>query len=240
MAELPEWQPLSGAEAPVPHGHGDGRVVALVATQRAIAEEWAPGTAVDLVRTWSNHDERVVLVDGGLEHPTLHEVVGLPNREGLSDATLHGASVDRVSHPVDDGLFFLISAGTPVGDANSVVRSPRWYRLAAGMAEAGVTLVLYLRDGDPGTAAFLGSASDIVVLSPSGDGAPSAVRDLEPLVRAVTGPAGGDTPASESIVGAALASDSDSGRAGMRNVVFVVIAIVVLVALAWLAYSALG
>jgi hypothetical protein len=238
MAELPEWQPLSGTTPSVPHGRGDGRVVALVATQRAVAEGWAPGAAVDLVRTWSNDDERVVLIDAGLEQPTLHSAVGLPNREGLSDATLHGASVDRVSHPVDDGLFFLISAGTPVADANTVVRSARWYRLAAGMAQAGVTLALYLRDGDPATAAFLGSASDIVVLSPPGDGAPSAVRDLEPLVRAVTGRSSGGTPPSESVVSSALGSSPGGSRS--RNVVFIVTAIVVAVALAWLAYSALG
>jgi hypothetical protein len=59
------------------------------------------------------------------------------------------------------------------------------------MAEAGVTMMLYVRDGDSGAAAFLGSASDIVVIGPEGDAPPSVVRDIEPLVRAVTGRSGG-------------------------------------------------
>lgn len=48
--------------------------------------------------------------------------------------------------------------------------------------------MLFLRDGEEGTPAFLGSASDIVVLAATGEAAPAAVRDLEPLVRAVAGP----------------------------------------------------
>jgi hypothetical protein len=71
-----------------------------------------------------------------------------------------------------------------------VPSSRRWGRLLDGFKEAGVKLVLFVRDGDSGCAAFLGSASDIVVLAPRGEKAPAVVRDLEGLVRAVTGPGG--------------------------------------------------
>lgn len=186
MPQLPDWQPLDE----VGGDSGDvaaGRVVAVVATEGAVAAGWAEHAALTLARSWSEAGRKVMLVDGVLNHPSLHELTGLPNGEGLSDATLYGASVGRVARQVEDGGYFLIPAGTAVADANAVVRSPRWDRLARGFVEAGVTLAVYVRDGESGAAAFLGSASEIVVLSAQGEPPPGVVRDLEPLVRAVTG-----------------------------------------------------
>ncbi len=129
----------------------------------------------------------MILVDGALQLPSLHEAAGVGNHEGLSDAALHGASVGRVSHALDEGSFFLITAGTPVADSRDVVRSGRWHRLAEGITDAGALLLLYLRDGEASAAAFLGSASDIIVLAGPEDGPPGAVGDLTPMVRAVAG-----------------------------------------------------
>lgn len=185
MAELPDWKPLAGV-AP-PSSDGAGRIVGVVASEAATASGWGPSAALDLARSWSAAGRRVMLVDGALQFPSLHDAAGVANREGLTDAALHGASVARVSHPIDEGDFFLVTAGTPVADTSSVVRSGRWHRLAEGITEAGAILMLYLRDGDAGTSAFLGSASDIVVLATPGDRPPLCVRDLTPLVRAVTG-----------------------------------------------------
>jgi hypothetical protein len=185
MADLPIWQPLDRVS--VPKSVGTGRLVAFVATEGAVSAGWAPTAALDVVRRWSRSGERVVIADAGLAAPSLHTAAGIPNREGLSDATLHGASVARVSRPLDDGGLFLVTAGAPVADPSVVVRSPRWYRLTNGFAEADVTLALYLLDGEPGTAAFLGAASDIIVLAAPSEPAPDSVRDIAPLVRAVTG-----------------------------------------------------
>jgi len=147
---------------------------------------------------------------------------------------------------VSDQGFFLITAGTPVADPATVVRSPRWYRMSASMGEAGVTMVLYLRDGEAGTAAFLGSASDIVVLAASGEASPDAVRDLEPLVRAVTGfgSAGGSTETSSPVDAMEVASTDrgaarESGGKG-RLLLFMVLAIVVAAVLGYVLSSAMG
>lgn len=197
MAELPDWRPL--AEVEPPSSDGSGRVVGVVASEQAAGTGWAPGAAVDLARSWSEQGRRVILVDAAVQAPSLHEAVGLKNREGLSDAALHGASVSRVSHPVDDGSFFLVTAGTPVADHDAVARSARWHRLADGMTGAGVTLLVYVRDGYTGTAPFLGTASEVVVLARPGDPVPSAVTDLQALVRAVTGPSGGPSAGTPSV-----------------------------------------
>jgi hypothetical protein len=187
MAQLPDWQPLDGGIS-IPDGAGTGRVVAVVASEKAVASGWAGAAALDLARAWSRGGEKVVLADGALHYPTLHTLTEVENSEGLSDAALFGASVGHVARPVDGGAFFLITAGTAVADANTVPGSPRWGRLLDGFREAGVKLLLFVRDGDSGCAAFLKSVSDIVVLADHGERAPAAIRDLEAMVRVVAGP----------------------------------------------------
>jgi hypothetical protein len=243
MAELPDWQPLDGAAPPISAAtDGVGRVVAVVATERSLADGWAASAALDLARGWSARGARVMLIDCGLEHPSLHVTAGLPNREGLTDATFHGASVARVARPVDEGSFYLVTAGAPVADAASVARSPRWHRLSSGMTEAGVTVALYVRAGDACAAPFLGSASDIVVLAAPGEPAPGVIRDLEPLVRGVTSPAepaAGARPSRASPRGSTTRPRAGSGGAG-RMIVFVVLAIVVAALLGVALTSVLG
>jgi hypothetical protein len=189
MAQLPPWQSLD-AGVPVPNGRSPGRIVALVASERAIEGGWAGDAALGLARAWSSEGEKVIVVDGALHYPSLHACVDAENVEGLSDAALFGLSVGRVAKPVDGGAFFLITAGTAVADANAVAASSRWGTLLGGFMEAGVKLILFVRDGDSGCAAFLGSASDIVVLAEEHEMVPGAVRDLEGMVRAVAGPGG--------------------------------------------------
>jgi len=195
MAQLPGWQALDAGIA-VPNGTGTGRIVGVVASEGSVEAGWAGQAALDLARAWSAAGEKVIVVDGALHYPTLHECAETENFEGLSDAALFGLSVGRVAKPVDGG-FFLITAGTAVANANAVAGSPRWASLLGGFVEAGVKLLLFVRDGDSGCAAFLGSASDIIVLARPGDKPPAAVRDLEGMVRAVTGPAPGAFGVSE-------------------------------------------
>jgi hypothetical protein len=190
MASLPAWQPIEGIAPIAPEGGGRGRVVALVATEGAMALAWTSSAALELARAWSASGQRVVLVDAVLNRPTLHQAAELTPGEGLTDAVLHGASIERISHPIDGGKFFAVTTGTPVADPVAVAFAPRWHRVTAGMIEAGVIMLMLLLDGESGTAAFLGSATDIVILAGSADPTPGSVRDLEPLVRAVTGPAG--------------------------------------------------
>jgi len=188
MAQLPGWQSLD-AGIPAPNGTDAGRVIAVVASEGAVQGGWAGDATLDLARAWSAAGEKVVVVDGALHYPTLHDCAQTENFEGLSDAALFGLSVGRVARPVDGG-FFLITAGTAVANANAVAGSHRWATLLGGFVEAGVKLLLFVRDGDSGCAAFLGSASDIIVLARPDERAPAAVRDLEGMVRAVAGPGG--------------------------------------------------
>ena len=226
MPELPDWQPLDGAPLAAPSA---GRVVAVVATESAVSEGWGPQAAMGLVRGWAGEGTRVVLADAGLGHPSLHVAAGVDNREGLADAALFGASLERAGTIPEGERFLLLTAGTPLADPGAVARDPRWHRMIAGVAEAGATLVLYLLESEGSTAAFLGSASDIVVLGDADAATPTVLRDLEPLVRAVTGPGEGGLPAA-----AVTASDAEptlqasAGSEGMgKMLLFLIVAIVV-------------
>lgn len=210
MPALPDWQPFEelGAAAV---GRAGGRVVGIVASEGAVAGGWAGGAALALARSWTGAGRKIMLVDGSLERPSLHLAAGVRNREGLSDVTLFGASLRRVARQIDEGGCFLVTAGTAVADPHVVVRSDRWNRLARGVVEAGVTLGLYVQDGETGAAAFLGSASEIVVLCVAGEDPPAAIRDLEGLVTLVTGSAG-EMPEDVAVDDEGAASDSQISR----------------------------
>ena len=238
MAELPTLQPLDEVEAPVSGGAGGGRVIALVVSDDARREGWAPEAAHRLAARWASEGHRIVLADAGLDHPSLHGPAGIPNREGVVDAALFGASASRVSHPVDG--YLLITAGAPVADTMSIVRDARWHRFNEGMAEAGVTLMLYLLDGEPCTPGFLGSASDIVVLGSDGE-PPAAIRDLEPLVRAVTRPAQvAPVAATSDGVEVATADRGGTSKGRGRIVMLIVLAAAVLAAVVWFLSTGMG
>jgi hypothetical protein len=233
MAQLPGWQSLDGG-VPVPNGTNPGRIVALVASEGAVEGGWAGSAALDLARAWSGGGEKVIVVDGSLHYPTLHTCAEIDNVEGLSDAALFGLSVGRVAKPVDGGSFFVITAGTAVANANTVAASARWGTLLGGFLEAGVKLLLFVRDGDSGCAAFLGSASDIIVLANEHEKAPAAIRDLEGIVRAVTGPNG------QVASGSGLRPPEEwtaSGPGGSRRLAMLVAAVVLLILILLVAFG---
>ena len=101
---------------------GAGRIVVLAATPFARAEGWAPRAVVAIARAWAQGDLRIFLMDLGLDAPTLHDAVGLPNLEGVSDAFLYGASVQRIAQPALNDTIFFAPAGTATTDPE--VRCP--------------------------------------------------------------------------------------------------------------------
>lgn len=229
MAQLPQWQPLDTG-VPIPKGVGPGRIVALVASKGAVQLGWAGKVALEIARAWSGSGEKVVLADGALHYPTLHTEAQTENVEGLSDAALFGLSVRRVARPVDGGAFFLIPAGTAVADANAVAGSARWKAWLGGFVEAGVTLILFVRDGESGAAAFMGSASDVIVLSNRNEKAPTVVRGSVGKVRSVTGP-GSVAPTSDSELRPPHDWTASAPQGRRRVVMLAVVLIVVIFAL---------
>lgn len=241
--ESPAWQPYDpgepGPELPLsrPGDDGPARVVVLLTTAAASRDGWAARAGVRLVRDLASNDGRTVLADLGLRTPRLHEELGVPNHEGVSDVFLWGASFQRVAHAVEPGLLFA-PAGTVVADPAAVAGSPRWEAVLDGARRAGATLVLYVPDDAPGLHHLLDRSSDIVVLAVREEADALALGDWGPRVRAILGPetsgvvagvAGGasaagpaESPASdagdEALSGAAGASALGDEPAGTKGV----------------------
>src|SRR5439155_1746491 len=75
-------------------------------------------------------DRRIALVDLWLEHPTLHETVGLAPTEGIVDAFEYDVSLTKAAHQVD--RVFFIAAGTVTAHAGDLFANPRWKKLHGG------------------------------------------------------------------------------------------------------------
>ena len=167
MAELSPLETLDEVDVSAGVRTDGCRVLALVAPPITESEDWAPRAAHQLASQWVSEGYRVILADGGLDQPSLHHVAGIPNREGIVDVALHGASLARVSQLF--GGYVLITAGTVVADPTAVARARRWHRVAAGVPEAGATLLIYLRDKERWASDFLDSVDEIVLLENKGE-----------------------------------------------------------------------
>lgn len=166
MSISDSWTPFDidqPGSTPQPRPAPDQHVVAFLAAPAARAAGWTRRAAVELCRAWADDGLRVVLCDLGLEEPELHEVVGLYNHEGVTDALLFGSSFQRIGQHLSDGLL-LATAGTAVPDGEALRAHPRWREFAQAFSEAGAVLVLYLPSGAPGAEALLELCDTAVVL----------------------------------------------------------------------------
>lgn len=160
------WTPLDidTEEPAIPVRPGPGQsVVGMVTAPAARRRGWSRRAAVEICRGWAQDGSRILLCDVAFEDPELHEVAGLYNQEGVSDALLFGSSFRRLGQPLADG-FFLATAGTAVPDPAALRSHPRWDDFAGGFTEAGAVLVLYIPSDAPGVAALYELCDTVVVL----------------------------------------------------------------------------
>ncbi len=156
---------------PLPRSRLDALVPSLLAGQALVAlvpatgdQKWAAGAAWDVARAAARGERRVALVDLWLEHPTLHEVVGLSPTEGIVDAFEYEVSLTKAAHEVDH--VFFIAAGTVTAHAGDLFANPRWKKLHGGFRVEDALLCLYL---SAGALARLSTVPDgLIVLSPDG------------------------------------------------------------------------
>lgn len=165
--QIPPWAAFDAASPPGAPGDASeaGGVVALVASRAALAAGWTGGVVASLARAWSSEGLRIVVADAGLERPTLQNTFGVVNEEGLADALLWGASVQKVARPLTADGFYVITAGTPVPDGSQAFTSDRWAQLCSGFREAGVTLVALIPEGASGWDSVVFAATDVFVLA---------------------------------------------------------------------------
>ncbi|MEX0979505.1 MAG: hypothetical protein WDZ89_00325 [Gemmatimonadota bacterium] len=158
ISESPPWQPFhpergrlpSELQLPTaPDADRKGQVVLLSAQNHSDEAGWSARAAVRIAREWAAAGSRVFLADLNFDEPVLHTVLGESNAEGMSDALLYGASIQRIAHRLGEGFFFG-TAGTVTADADALLRHSGWEEIVDGFLSAGVTLVLFGRDAASG------------------------------------------------------------------------------------------
>ena len=194
------WQPLDPAAASLPGeiesalGAGDSPsacVVILVDSE--IDRDWGARASLAVARGWASAGHRVILADGCLDGPVLHETVGVENGEGVSDMVLYGASAQRFAGRIEDRLA-LAPAGTPVVEVADVLRHVRWDMMISGCREVGATLVCHVSTGTPGVEAMTKRAEGVLVLAPASKDVDAILGTASGPLIAILGPDNGDAP----------------------------------------------
>ena len=170
IPEIAEFGPLAERSG--------GCGIILIAVPDVETPSWCAQAAAALVTTWSTHGARILLADVSLAQPILHEVVGLPNSEGVVDVMMNGAQLRNVSRLVGSPDFLFISAGTPTGDIANVMRSGRWDIVLEALGEAEFHLVMYAPADLPGLDALLERGPAVLLLGRNTEVAEEAIRDL--------------------------------------------------------------
>jgi hypothetical protein len=212
--DIPQWTPFTPGFAPdLPAPVGEpGRVVGLIATEGALQRGWAAEVACGLAEAWSTRGLRMLLADAGLDHPTLHGELRIPNDEGLADALLWGASVKRVARAVRERGFYVVTAGTPVADSTEAFAGRRWDQLCDGFRKSGVNLALLVPSHESSVASVLSRATDVVVLATPDEDVANIAWDVLGMVRGVVGPESG-TPFDLNVPNLSAAEESGPDRA---------------------------
>lgn len=125
---------------------------------------WAAKAAWDIARIAAREGRRVALVDLYVDHPVLHEIVGLATTEGIVDAFEYGVSLNKAAHEVT-GVFF-IPAGSDTANAAELYAHPRWPKLQAGFRSEGALLIVFLPPA--GLRQLAATPDGLLVLAPEG------------------------------------------------------------------------
>lgn len=100
-------------------GAGEGKTVTALNLAASIAMEI---------------DHTVLLVDANLQHPNLHEHLGIPAPKGLSDYLLDDAALaDLFIHPKGIDRLTILPGGRPVQNSAEMLNSPKMTRLVDEM-----------------------------------------------------------------------------------------------------------
>lgn len=153
-------------------------------------------TAIRLAEARAEGGDRTVLADAGFDDPRLHEVLDVPNLEGLADVFDFGASLGRVMTRPDTRQFEFVPAGAYVLEPETILRSPRWSRIAAELAEESAVMLVFAHAGLPGLDALSRRAGQaILVGDPRGVERSAEALSASCEVVAVVEPAESLTPA---------------------------------------------
>lgn len=117
--------------------------VSSIAVLSALPQEGKSTIATHLAITAAELGHRVLLVDANLRSPTIHELFGLPNVSGLSEAITHDLETDYIIQraTLTENLFVITSGYAP-NDSTKLLSSRKMEKLMEQF-KATFDLVIY-------------------------------------------------------------------------------------------------
>ena len=152
-----------------------GEIVALLVDASVRGDLWGERAAVALAREWAGRGRKVMLIDGDVETPSLHEVLRVPNLEGLSDAVLYGASLERVETTPPGESFRFVPSGTVVADPAAFRGSHRWETFLDQLRRRGEVGLLFLPTRGSGSSLLAGQGDRILRMARPGTPPPEGL-----------------------------------------------------------------
>lgn len=148
-------------------------------------------TAIGLAEARAREVGRTILADAAFGSGRVHETLDVPNLEGVADVFEFGASLSRVLTRPDTHSFEFIPSGPYVPDAEAILRSDRWDRIAEQVAEESAALLVFVPSTAPGLDALSRRAGRAIVVGDSRTADQTAAA-LDPAceVAAVVAPVG--------------------------------------------------
>ncbi|MGB0560563.1 MAG: GumC family protein [Spirulinaceae cyanobacterium] len=170
----------------------------------AMSNDGKSTIAEHLARTAAALGQRVLLVDGDLRNPTLHERLSLKNTYGLVDLVQQGLGLNEVIQQCpDQANLFVLAAGSPIHDPVKLWSTPQ-VEHCLEQFQSFFDLVIY------NTPPLVG-LSDAQLLAAHADGILFVVR-LEKTDRALVGKALESLKISGSVVLGFIANDLRNHR----------------------------
>ncbi len=99
-------------------GAGRPRTVAIVSANQAAGKTF---TATHLAESAATLEEKVVLIDGDLRKPTVHERLGIPRAPGLSSVLQGGDLTAALTKVPDNPYLRVLPSGAAVQDASGML-----------------------------------------------------------------------------------------------------------------------
>jgi|GEM_PF-523061 len=145
--------------------------------------------AFNLALIIAQRGRKVALVDADLRKPKIHTLLGVPNRDGLSDLFLGQVSVQDVIRPWRVDNLVAITSGTPPPNPTELLGSKRMEQILAELNGLFDTVIV---DGPPFFVAdswVLSSKVDgVLVITQPGHTRKSAARAMVEQIRRVNAP----------------------------------------------------
>lgn len=114
----------------------------VLAVTSAVPGEGKTSTALNLAVVLAQLGRRVLLVDGDLRKPRLHEILGVPGDTGLVSFLTHAAGLDGLALATEVPGLWLVAAGPVPPNPSELLASDRMGEFV-GWARSGFDLVVF-------------------------------------------------------------------------------------------------